>query len=66
MMGGLFFNSDFIESFLRAGDRDVDEVLFLIFHPGLGSVLRWHPEVTAEEINRGPFESFGLMDGGKG
>ena len=66
MMGGLFFNGDFIESFFRAGDRDVDEILFLLFHPGLGSVLRWHPEVTAEEINRGPFEPFGLMDGGEG
>ena len=66
MMGGLFFNSDFIESFLRAGDSDVDEVLFLIFHPWLGGKLRWHPKVATEEVNRGPFETFGLMDGGKG
>ena len=66
MMGGLFFDGDFIESFFRAGDSDVDEILFLLFHPGLGSVLRWHPEVTAEEINRGPFESFGLVNGGEG
>ena len=66
MMGGLFFNGDFIKNLLRAGDRDVDEVLFLIFHPGLGGKLRWHPKVATEEVNRGPFEPFGLMDGGKG
>ena len=41
-------------------------VLFLLFHPGLGGKLRWHPKVATEEVNRGPFETFGLMDGGKG
>ena len=62
----LFFNGDFIKSLLCTGDSDVDEVLFLIFHPGLGSVLRWHPSIAAEEINRGPFEPFGLMNRGEG
>ena len=62
----LFFNDDFIKGFLRASDSNVDEVLFLLFHPRLGGKLRGHPEVTAEEINRGPFEAFGLVDGGEG
>ena len=35
----------------------------MIFHPGLGGKLRRHPKVATEEINRGPFETFGLMDG---
>ena len=62
MMGGLFFNSDFIESFFRAGNSDIDEILFLLFHPGLGSVLRWHPEVAAKEVDSGPLESFGFVN----
>ena len=62
----LIFNGDFIESFLRTGDCDIDEVLFLLFHPGLGGELGRHPSVASEEINGWPFEPFGLVDGGEG
>ena len=27
MMGGLFFNGDFIESFFRAGNSDIEEIV---------------------------------------
>ena len=48
------------------GDGDVDKIVFLGEHPGEGCSARWHVEVTAEEVNRGEFEAFGLVDGGKG
>jgi len=44
----LIFNSDFIKCLLRASDRDVDEVLFLFFHPGLGGIFARHPGVASE------------------
>ena len=62
MMVGLFFNCDFIKSFLRASDCDINEVLFLFFHPGLSGKLRRHPSVTTEEIDSGPFETFGFVN----
>ena len=62
----LFLNSDFIKSLLRTGDCDVDEVLLLLFHPGLGGKLGGHPKVASEEINGWPFKPFGLVDGGEG
>lgn len=65
-MAGLFFNGDFIEGFLRAGYGNVDEVLFLLFHPWLGGELRWHPRVAAEKEDGRPLEAFGFMDGGEG
>lgn len=63
----LFFGyGDFNKGFLRASDCDVDEILLLFFHPGLGGVDGGHPSVATEEINGWPFESFGLVNGGKG
>ena len=40
--------------------------MFLFFHPGLSGILARHPGVAAEEVNGGPFETFGFVDGGEG
>ena len=35
----------------------------MLLHPGLGSEGGGHPRVTTEEIDGGPFETFGFVDG---
>lgn len=64
-MGLFISHGDFIKCFLRAGDGDVDEVVLLIQHPVLRSEFARHPGVATEEVDGGPFESFGFVDGRK-
>lgn len=50
----------------RAGASDVDEVVFL-FECGWSFGERGrHPEVFTEDVDSGPFEAFGFVDGGEG
>ena len=62
----IFFNEDFNQIFLRAGNGDVCEVGFLFLHPWKGGKLGRHPGVATEEEDSGPFEAFGFVDGGEG
>ena len=61
-----FFNEDFNQVFLRAGNGDVGEVGFLLLHPLKGGKLGRHPGVATEEEDSGPFEAFGFVDRGEG
>lgn len=61
--GSIFGYGYFIKGFLRAGDGNVGEVVFLVEHPILGGEFTRHPSVATKEIDGGPFEAFGLVDG---
>jgi len=64
---GLFIGyGDFIKGFLCTGDGDIDEIVFLVQHPVLRRELARHPGIATEEINGGPFETFGFVDGREG
>ena len=56
----------FNKVFFCPGDGDVDEVAFLSEHPRLSGVARWHVEVAAKEVDSGPLETFGFVNGGEG
>lgn len=63
----LFFSyNDFNKGFLRASDRDVGEVGFLVQHPLLGGKWGGLPDVSSQQVNRWPLQAFGLVDGGEG
>lgn len=56
------WEGDVGEGMLGAGDGDVDEVMFLGDLPGGSGGGVGHEGVTSEEIDVGPFESFGFVD----
>lgn len=56
-------NGYFIKGFFRTGDGDIGKIVFLVEHPILCSELARHPGVATEEVNCGPFKSFGFVDG---
>ena len=51
---------------LRASASDVDEVVFLLDGGGCFGERGGHPKVFTEEVNGGPFEAFGFVDGREG
>ena len=57
----IFFNEDFNQVFLCAGNGDVGEVGFLLLHPLKGGKLGRHPGVATEEEDSGPFEKMEWM-----
>jgi len=64
---GLFIgNGYFIKGFLCTGDGDVGEVVFLVEHPVLRRELARHPGIATKEVDGGPFEAFGFVDGREG
>ena len=56
----------FDKVFFSTGDGNVDEVVFLCEHPRLSGVTGWHVKVAAKEVDSGPLESFGFVNGGEG
>ncbi len=61
---GLFISySYFIKGFLCTGDGDVGEIVLLVEHPVLRCEFARHPGIATEEVDSGPFETFGFVDG---
>lgn len=61
-----FGEGDICEGVLGTGDGDIEEVVFLGDLPGGSGCGVGHEGVASEEIDVGPFESFGFVDGAEG
>lgn len=61
-----FGEGDVSEGVLGACDGDIEEIVFLGELPGGCGGGVGHEGVASEEIDVGPFESFGFVDGAEG